>query len=91
MANNASINQDTAFEISNFFKTGPFKKLTLTNCTTGISKHVPISVIKHDRDRLYDGKIILTQALTELLHIKEGDHIRVGVVVAGGILGWEGI
>jgi len=91
MVDNASINRDTAFEISDFFKTGPFKKLTLTNCSTGISKHVPISVIQHDRDRLYDGKIILTQALTELLHVKEGDQIRVGVVIAGGILGWEGI
>jgi predicted regulator of Ras-like GTPase activity (Roadblock/LC7/MglB family) len=91
MADNASINRDTAFEISNFFKTGPFKKLTVSNRTNGISKHVPISVIQHDRDHVYDGKIILTQALTELLHVKEGDQIRVEVVHGGGILGWEGI
>jgi len=91
MADNASVNRDTAFEISNFFKIGPFKKLTVTNCTTGISKHVPIAVIQHDRDHIYDGKIILTQALTELLHVTEGDQIRVTVVVGGGILGWDGI
>lgn len=91
MTDNASVNRDTAFEISNFFKTGPFKKLTVTNRTAGISKHVPVSVIQHDRDHLYDGKIILTQALTELLNIKEGDQIRVAVVSGGGILGWDGI
>lgn len=91
MADNASINRTTALEISDFFKTGPFKKLTITNRTTGISKHVPISVIQHDRDRVYDGKIVLTQSLTELLNVKEGDQIRVEVVHGGGILGWEGI
>ncbi|MGB9081229.1 MAG: hypothetical protein WCD00_08005 [Desulfuromonadaceae bacterium] len=48
-------------------------------------------MIQHDRDHVYDGKIILTQALTELLRVKEGDQIRVEVVHGGGILGWEGI
>ncbi len=91
MTDSASINRNTALEISNFFKTGPFKKLTITNRTTGISKHVPISVIQHDRDHVYDGKIILTQALTELLHVTDGDQIRVEVVTGGGIFGWEGI
>lgn len=91
MADNASVNRDTALEISNFFKTGPFKKLTVTNRTTGISKSVPISVIQHDRDHVYDGKIILTQALTELLNVNEGDQIRVEVVTGGGFLGWEGV
>ena len=91
MTDNASVNRDTALEISNFFKTGPFKKLTITNRSNGISKHVPISVIQHDRDRVYDGKIILTQSLTELLSIKEGDQLRVEVISGGGILGWEGI
>ena len=91
MTDNASVNRNTALEISDFFKTGPFKKLTVTNRTTGISKHVPISVIQHDRDNVYDGKIILTQSLTELLNVKEGDQIRVEVVTGGGILGWEGI
>lgn len=91
MADNASVNRDTALEISNFFKTGPFKKLTVTNRTTGISKHVPITVIQHDRDHVYDGRIILTQALKELLGVSDGDQIRVEVVNGGGILGWDGI
>lgn len=91
MADSASINRDTALEVSNFFNTGPFKKLTLTNCTSGVSKHVPVTVIQYDRDHFYDGKIILTQSLTELLNVKEGDRIRAEVVRGGGILGWEGI
>lgn len=91
MTDNASVNRDTALEISNFFRTGPFKKLTVTNRTTGVSKHVPISVIQHDRDHIYDGKIVLTQSLTELLNVKEGDQIRAEVITGGGILGWEGI
>lgn len=91
MTDNASVNRDTALEISNFFKTGPFKKLTVTNRTTGVSKHVPITVIQRDRDHVYDGRIILTQALKELLNVQDGDQIRVEVVNGGGILGWDGI
>ncbi|HIJ81312.1 MAG TPA: hypothetical protein HPP76_06360 [Desulfuromonadales bacterium] len=91
MTENASINRDTALEVSNFFSTGPFKKLTLTNRTSGVSKHVPVSVIQHDRDHVYDGRIILTKALAELLNVNEGEHLRAEVVRGGGILGWEGI
>ena len=91
MTDSASINRNTALEVSNFFKTGPFKKLTVTNRSNGVHKHVPISVIQHDRDHLYDGKIILTQSLSELLKVKEGDQVRVEVVSGGGIFGWEGI
>jgi predicted regulator of Ras-like GTPase activity (Roadblock/LC7/MglB family) len=91
MSDGASINQNTSLEISDFFKTGPFKKLTVTNRTTGVSKHVPISVIQRDRDHVYDGKIVLTQSLSELLNVKEGDQVRVEVVRGGGILGWDGI
>lgn len=91
MSDSSSVNRETALEISNFFRTGPFKKLTITNCSNGISKHVPVSVIQHDRDHVYDGKIILTKALSELLKVNDGDQVRVEVVSGGGILGWEGI
>jgi predicted regulator of Ras-like GTPase activity (Roadblock/LC7/MglB family) len=91
MTDSASVNRNTSLEISDFFKTGPFKKLTITNRTAGISKHVPVTVIQHDRDHVYDGKIILTQALKELLNVNDGDQVRVEVVVGGGIFGWEGI
>jgi predicted regulator of Ras-like GTPase activity (Roadblock/LC7/MglB family) len=87
----ASVNRNTALEISDFFKTGPFKKLTITNPANGISKHVPVSVLQHDRDGVYDGKIFPNQALFESLHAKEGDQVRVEIVIGGGMFGWEGI
>lgn len=91
MTDSASVNRNTALEVSDFFKTGPFKKLTITNRVNGKSKHVPVTVIQRDRDHLYDGKIIMTQALSELLHVKEGDQVRVEIVHGGGFFGWEGI
>ncbi|MSN25261.1 MAG: hypothetical protein GJV46_05255 [Geobacter sp.] len=91
MASSVTVNRNTALEISNFFNTGPFKKLTITNRVSGVSKNMPVSVIQHDRDRAYDGKIVVTLAVAELLKVKEGDQLRAEVVVGGGILGWEGI
>lgn len=91
MSDQASINRNTALEVSNFFNTGPFKKLTITNRTSGVSKHVPVTVIQHDRDHSYDGKVLVTLALAELLKVKDGDQIRAEVVVGGGFFGWEGI
>jgi len=50
-----------------------------------------VTVIQHDRDHSYDGKVLVTLALAELLKVKEGDQIRAEVVVGGGYFGWEGI
>jgi hypothetical protein len=91
MTDQASVNRTTALEVSNFFNTGPFKKLTISNRTSGVSKHVPVTVIQHDRDHVYDGKVLVTLALAELLKVKEGDQIRAEVVTGGGLFGWEGI
>jgi predicted regulator of Ras-like GTPase activity (Roadblock/LC7/MglB family) len=91
MSDSASVNRNTALEISNFFNTGPFKKLTFTNSRSGANKHVPVAVIQHDRDHAYDGKVLVTLALAELLKVKDGDQIRAEVVHGGGFLGWEGI
>ena len=91
MSDQASINHNTALEVSNFFNTGPFNKLTITNRTSGVSKHVPVTVIQRDRDHSYDGKLLVTLALAELLKAKDGDQIRAEVVVGGGFFGWEGI
>jgi predicted regulator of Ras-like GTPase activity (Roadblock/LC7/MglB family) len=91
MSDHASVNRNTAIEVSNFFNTGPFKKLTLTNCTFGTNKRVPVTVIQHDRDNVYDGKVLVTLALAEFLKVKDGDQIRAELVVGGGFLGWEGI
>jgi predicted regulator of Ras-like GTPase activity (Roadblock/LC7/MglB family) len=91
MTDHASVNRNTAIEISNYFNTGPFKKLTITNLATGTSKHVPVSIIQHDRDHSYDGRIIISLALAELLKVTDDSQVRVEVVVGGGIFGWEGI
>lgn len=91
MTDSASVNRSTALEISNFFNTGPFRKLTVTNRATGVGRHIPVSVIQHDRDHVYDGKLVVTLAVAELLKVKEGDQLRAEVVIGGGILGWEGI
>jgi len=91
MTENCSVNRNTALEISNYFETGPFKKLTVTNLANGLSKRVPVNVILHDRDHAYDGKILLTLALSEFLKVDDGDQVRVEIIAGGGILGWEGI
>jgi len=91
MSDQASINRNTAFEISSFFKSGPFKKLTITNRVSKGSKSVPVTIIEHDRDHAYDGKVLVTLALAELLNVGEGDQIRAEAVIGGGLFGWEGI
>lgn len=91
MSDHASINRNTALEVSNFFSTGPFKKLTITNRTSGVCKQVPVTVIQHDRDHAYDGKALVSLALAELLKVKDGDQIRAEVVAGGGLFGWDGI
>lgn len=83
----ASVNKNTALEISSFFETGPFKKLTITNLANGIKKRVPVSILPHDRDGAYDGKISPSKSLFESLHAKEGDQVRVEIVVGGGLFG----
>jgi predicted regulator of Ras-like GTPase activity (Roadblock/LC7/MglB family) len=91
MTDHASVNRSTSLEISDFFHTGPFKKLTITNKISGASKRVPVNVIERDRDHVYDGKIVMTLALAELLKVKEGQQVRVEIVIGGGLYGWEGI
>jgi predicted regulator of Ras-like GTPase activity (Roadblock/LC7/MglB family) len=91
MSDHASLNRNTALEVSNFFSTGPFKKLTISNRSSGVSKHVPVTVIQHDRDHSYDGKVLVSLALSELLKVKDGDQIRAEVVAGGGMFGWDGI
>lgn len=83
----ASVNRNTALELSSFFETGPFKKLTITNLTNGIMKRVPVSVLPHDRDGAYDGKISPSKSLFESLRAKEGDQVRVEIVTGGGLFG----
>ena len=91
MTESVALVRSTAVEISDHFKTGQFKKLTLTNRLTGKSCVTPVQIMIHDKEGKYDGKIVLTLAVAEQLQLNEGDLLSAEVVTGGGFLGWEGI
>lgn len=80
----ATISKTTALAISDFFGTESFKKLTITNLSNDIKKSVPVSVLPHDREGAYDGKISPSKSLFQSLKAKEGDQVVVEVVTGGG-------
>jgi hypothetical protein len=86
-----SLNRGTSVQISDFFRTGPFKKLKLVNPVTGQSVKFPVYIIKDDVERLFDGKAVVSQASMEHLGVKPGDPVVAQVEVGGGMFGWEGI
>jgi predicted regulator of Ras-like GTPase activity (Roadblock/LC7/MglB family) len=91
MTDRASIAQTTSHDISNHFKIGPFKNLTLYNKVSGKSARVPVQVIQYDKDSSYSGKIVVTLSLAEQLQVKDGDQLVAEAVVGGGMFGWDGI
>ncbi len=80
----ATVNKATALAISDFFETDSFKKLTITNLSNGIKKSVSASVLPHDREGVYDGKISPSPSLLQSLKAKEGDQVVVEVVTGRG-------
>lgn len=80
----ATVNKTTALALSDFFETDSFKKLTITNLSNGIKKNVPLSVLPHDREGAYDGKISPSKSLSQSLKTKEGDQVVVEAVASGG-------
>ena len=91
MTESAALVHSTAVEVSNHFKTGEIKKITLTNRSNGKSCVTPVQIMHNDRDGFYVGKIVLTLAVAELLKLNEGDPVTVSVASGGGIFGWQGI
>ena len=87
----ASINRETALQISNTYQTRQFKKIRLTNQRTGVSKVFPVHVIADDKDHRYDGRIILSRSAQEALKVDPGGQIVGELNVGGGLFGWEGI
>ncbi len=83
----ASVNKNTIRAISEYFETDPVKKLTITNLANGTKKTVPVSVLPHDRDGVYDGKISPSKSLYESLRVKEGDQVRVEIATGGRFFG----
>lgn len=91
MLETVAVNQATAMQISNHFKTGRFKKIKLTNQAAGISKVYPVRIIVDDKEHLYDGKIIVSMSVEEHLKAKPGDLLVGELSIGGGVFGWEGI
>jgi len=86
-----SLNRGTSIAVSDFFKTGSFKKLKLTNPANGKSKKLPVHIIRDDVERLFDGKAVVSLASMESLGVKPGDPVVAQVEIGGGMFGWEGI
>jgi predicted regulator of Ras-like GTPase activity (Roadblock/LC7/MglB family) len=72
-----AISQPTSAYISEFYKT-PFKKLTLTNTTSGTSGTFPVMVMK-DIDPQFDGTIIVGPGIEKKLLVNEGDKIEIRI------------
>jgi predicted regulator of Ras-like GTPase activity (Roadblock/LC7/MglB family) len=86
-----SLNRGTSVLISDYFKTGSFRKVKLTNPANGQSKKFPVYIIKDDVERLFEGKVVVSLASMEILGVKPGDSLVAQVEVGGGVFGWEGI
>jgi predicted regulator of Ras-like GTPase activity (Roadblock/LC7/MglB family) len=91
MLDTVSFNRWTAVQISDFFNTGNFKKIKLTNPENGSSCKFPVHIIKDDVDHLFDGKAIVSLSSLERLGIKQGSPVIASIDIGGGIFGWEGI
>ncbi len=86
-----AVNRTTALEISNFFKTGKFRKIKLTNRATGQSRSFPVRIIENDREKRFTGKAVISLAIAETLRVNADDQLLAELVIGGGMLGWEGI
>ena len=91
MVEMVSINKGTAVAVSDYFKTGSFRKVKLTNPANGRSKKFPVHIIKDDAERLFEGKAVVSLASMEMIGVGPGDPVVVQVEVGGGMFGWEGI
>ena len=86
-----AVNRETARQLSDHFRTGPFKRLKLTNQSTGDSQAFTSRIIADDRENKYDGKIIVSLAVAESLGARAGDPLVASISIGGGMFGWEGI
>ena len=91
MVEMVTLNRGTSVLISDAFKSGPFKKLKLTNPVNGLNKKFPIYIIKDDAEHLFDGKAVVSLASMESIGVEPGDAVIAEIVIGGGLFGWEGI
>ena len=70
-----ALSQPTSSYISEFYKS-PFKKLILTNTTSGTNGTFPVMVMK-DIDQQFDGTIIIGPGIEKKLKVSEGDKVEI--------------
>ena len=70
-----ALSQPTSSYISEFYKS-PFKKLILTNTTSGTNGTFPVMVMK-DIDQQFDGTIIVGPGIEKKLKVSEGDKVEI--------------
>jgi len=91
MSDLVALNRGTALQLSNFYKTGKFKKIKLTSMVSGRSKTFPVMIIADDQEQLFNGKLVISLASAESLQLKQGDPLRAELLVGTGLFGWQGI
>ena len=70
-----ALSQPTSSYINDFYKS-PFKKLILTNTTSGMNGTFPVMVMK-DIDQQFDGTIIVGPGIEKKLKVSEGDKVEI--------------
>jgi len=91
MSELVALNRGTALQLSNFYKTGKFKKIKLTSMVSGRSRTLPVMIIADDQEQLFNGKVVISLASAEALQLKQGDPLRAELQVGTGLFGWQGI
>jgi hypothetical protein len=91
MSELVALNHGTALQLSNFYKTGKFKKIKLTSTVSGRSRTLPVMIIADDQEQLFNGKVVISLASAEAMQLKQGDPLRAELQVGTGLFGWQGI
>lgn len=91
MSEQVSVNRATCRSIWRHYSSRPSKKFSLTNLKNKVNAIVPLHVIEDDKESLFDGRVLITIATAEHLHVQEGDRLEVTVPHGTGMFGWEGI
>jgi len=91
MSELVALNRGTALQLSNFYKTGKFKKIKLTSMVSGRSKPFPVMIIADDQEQLFNGKVVISLASAESLQLKQDDPLKAELLVGTGLFGWQGI
>jgi hypothetical protein len=91
MSDLVALNRATALQLSNFYKTGTFKKIKLTSTVSGRSKTFPVMIIADDQEQRFNGKVVISLASAESLQLKQDDPLKAELLVGTGLFGWQGI